>query len=64
MRKSADHRLRPFDKETVNPSWEAAKRLNGFETDEAIITAEQIPTVLEPLWTLCAKPFRSISRIS
>ncbi len=35
----------PFDKETVNPSWEAAKRLNGFETDEAIITAEQIPTV-------------------
>lgn len=35
----------PFDKETVNPSWEAAKRLNGFETEEAIITAEQIPTV-------------------
>ncbi|QAT44460.1 pyroglutamyl-peptidase I [Bacillus subtilis] len=35
----------PFDKETVNPSWEAAKRLNAFETDEAIITAEQIPTV-------------------
>lgn len=35
----------PFDKETVNPSWEAAKRLNGFETDEAIITAEHIPTV-------------------
>lgn len=32
----------PFDKETVNPSWEAAKRLNGFETEEAIITA---PTV-------------------
>lgn len=35
----------PFDKETVNPSWEAAKQLNGLETDEAIITAEQIPTV-------------------
>ncbi|MED1540728.1 pyroglutamyl-peptidase I [Bacillus inaquosorum] len=35
----------PFDKETVNPSWEAAKRLNGFETAEVIITAEQIPTV-------------------
>ncbi|MED3387084.1 pyroglutamyl-peptidase I [Bacillus subtilis] len=35
----------PFDKETVNPSWEAAKRLNGFETEEAIITPEQIPTV-------------------
>lgn len=35
----------PFDKETVNPSWEAAKRLNGFETEEAIITVEQIPTV-------------------
>ncbi|MCM3156973.1 pyroglutamyl-peptidase I [Bacillus subtilis] len=35
----------PFDKETVNPSWEAAKRLNGFETEEAIITAEQIHTV-------------------
>ncbi|MCY9376934.1 pyroglutamyl-peptidase I [Bacillus sp. T17B1] len=35
----------PFDKETVNPSWEAAKQLNGLETDEAIIKAEQIPTV-------------------
>ncbi|MGF7535888.1 pyroglutamyl-peptidase I [Bacillus mexicanus] len=35
----------PFEKETINPSWEAAKRLNGLETDEAIITAEQIPTV-------------------
>ncbi|MCY9001994.1 pyroglutamyl-peptidase I [Bacillus spizizenii] len=35
----------PFEKETVNPSWEAAKQLNGLETDEAIITAEQIPTV-------------------
>ncbi|MCY7825097.1 pyroglutamyl-peptidase I [Bacillus spizizenii] len=35
----------PFDNETVNPSWEAAKQLNGLETDEAIITAEQIPTV-------------------
>ncbi|MEC1587225.1 pyroglutamyl-peptidase I [Bacillus spizizenii] len=35
----------PFDKETVNPSWEAAKQLNGLETDEAIITTEQIPTV-------------------
>ncbi|MFP7233100.1 pyroglutamyl-peptidase I [Bacillus subtilis] len=35
----------PFDKETVNPSWEAAKRLNSFETDEAIITVAQIPTV-------------------
>ncbi|MCY8287521.1 MULTISPECIES: pyroglutamyl-peptidase I [unclassified Bacillus (in: firmicutes)] len=35
----------PFDKETVNPSWEAAKRMNGFETDDAIIIAVQIPTV-------------------
>ncbi|MDR4432735.1 pyroglutamyl-peptidase I [Bacillus tequilensis] len=35
----------PFDKETVNPSWEAAKRLNGFETNEGIVAAEQIPTV-------------------
>ncbi|KFI03180.1 pyrrolidone-carboxylate peptidase [Bacillus sp. BSC154] len=35
----------PFDNETVNPSWEAAKQLNGLETDEAIITTEQIPTV-------------------
>lgn len=35
----------PFDKETVNPSWEAAKQLNGLETDEAIIKSEQIPTV-------------------
>lgn len=49
----------PFDKETVNPSWEAAKQLNGLETDEAIITAEQIPTVfrtaLDTLWKAIQK---------
>ncbi|MEC1407998.1 pyroglutamyl-peptidase I [Bacillus halotolerans] len=35
----------PFDQETVNPSWEAVKRLNGFETDQVVIASAQIPTV-------------------
>ena len=35
----------PFGGETVNPSWEAVKRLNGEEADDISIAAEQIPTV-------------------
>lgn len=35
----------PFGGETVNPSWEAVKRLNGEEAEGVSIAAEQIPTV-------------------
>ncbi|MCY7914621.1 pyroglutamyl-peptidase I [Bacillus haynesii] len=35
----------PFGGETVNPSWEAVKRLNGEVVEDVSIAAEQIPTV-------------------
>lgn len=35
----------PFGGETVNPSWEAVKRLNGEKVEGISIVAEQIPTV-------------------
>ncbi len=35
----------PFGGETVNPSWEAVKRLNGAAEGPASIVSEQVPTV-------------------
>lgn len=35
----------PFGGDTVNPSWEAVKRLNGEVVEDVSIAAEQIPTV-------------------
>lgn len=35
----------PFGGETVNPSWEAVKRLNGAADGPASIVSEQVPTV-------------------
>ncbi|MGV3388732.1 pyroglutamyl-peptidase I, partial [Streptococcus agalactiae] len=35
----------PFGGETVNPSWEAVKRLNGAAEGSASIVSEQVPTV-------------------
>ncbi|MGE6405828.1 pyroglutamyl-peptidase I [Bacillus velezensis] len=35
----------PFGGETVNPSWEAVKRLNGAAEEPASIVSEQVPTV-------------------
>jgi pyroglutamyl-peptidase len=35
----------PFDKEPVNPSWEAVRALDGQQVGDAIIVARQLPCV-------------------
>lgn len=35
----------PFDGEPVNPSWEAARALDGWQTGRAIVHARQMPCV-------------------
>ncbi|MGN9866317.1 pyroglutamyl-peptidase I [Bacillus swezeyi] len=35
----------PFGGDSVNPSWEAVKRLNGERVGDILIASEQIPTV-------------------
>ncbi len=35
----------PFDGEPVNPSWEAARALDGWQTGQAIVHARQMPCV-------------------
>ncbi|RAW95715.1 MULTISPECIES: pyroglutamyl-peptidase I [unclassified Photorhabdus] len=37
----------PFDKETINPSWEAAKQLQGRELCGARVEARQLPCVFD-----------------
>ena len=45
----------PFGGETVNPSWEAVKRLNGAAEGPASIVSEQVPTVFISLLPCCAR---------
>lgn len=35
----------PFDRDTVNPSWEVARALDGWQTDGATVQALQLPCV-------------------
>ncbi len=51
----------PFGGETVNPSWEAVKRLDGSHEGPASIVSEQVPTVFISLLPCCAKRSKSIS---
>lgn len=37
----------PFDKETINPSWEAAKQLQGRELCGTRVEARQLPCVFD-----------------
>ena len=38
--------IEPFDGETINPSWEAARRLDGAVIGGATVAARQLPCVL------------------
>lgn len=38
--------IEPFDGETLNPSWEAARRLDGQEVAGARVAARQLPCVI------------------
>ncbi|MFG0228246.1 pyroglutamyl-peptidase I [Achromobacter sp. 413638] len=38
--------IEPFDGETINPSWEAARRLDGAVIGGATVVARQLPCVL------------------
>ncbi|MHA7683530.1 pyroglutamyl-peptidase I [Cupriavidus sp. PET2-C1] len=38
--------IEPFDGETINPSWEAARALDGESIDGASIVARQLPCVI------------------
>ncbi|KXZ20726.1 pyrrolidone-carboxylate peptidase [Bacillus nakamurai] len=42
----------PFGGESVNPSWEAVKQLNGFTEGSVIMVSEQVPTVFDKSLTV------------
>lgn len=54
----------PFGGETVNPSWEAVKRLNGEEAEGVSIAAEQIPTVFHHSAAVLKKRSKSTNPMS
>ena len=41
--------IEPFDGETINPSWEAARRLDGAVIGGATVVARQLPVLGEVL---------------
>lgn len=38
--------IEPFDGETLNPSWEAVRRLDGTQVAGATLVARQLPCVI------------------
>ncbi len=37
----------PFDRETVNPSWEVARRLDGWRCDGHVVAARLLPCAFD-----------------
>jgi pyroglutamyl-peptidase len=38
----------PFNKETINPSWEAVRQLDGWHEGEFVVHARQLPVRVRP----------------
>jgi pyroglutamyl-peptidase len=45
----------PFDNDSVNPSWEAARRVDGWRCDKHEVFARQLPCVFRAVRPLLAK---------
>lgn len=39
----------PFDREAINPSWEVARRLDGWQCGEHAVTARRLPCAFDPI---------------